>query len=249
MTNFDQYSQYYDLLYIDKDYKTESAYVYHSLKNLNPSVSSLLELGCGSGNHAMHLTQNNLVITGIERSQMMVAEALNKNIQNFNPIIGDITHFELNETFDAVISLFHVVSYLTDNEALISCFKSVHKHLNNNGLFLFDIWFTPTVYSQKPETRIKRLENDVVSVVRIAESEINFESNVVNVSFEVHIQNKTTAEVKIINEIHPMRHFSIPELKLLASLTGFELIQTEEFLTSKQPSDTTWGVCVILQKI
>jgi SAM-dependent methyltransferase len=179
----------------------------------------------------------------------MVKEALNKNIQNFNPVVGDITHFELHQTFDAAISLFHVISYLTDNEALISCFKSVHQHLNSKGLFLFDIWFTPAVFSQKPETRIKRLENEAISVLRIAESTSDFSNNVVNVNFEVHIEENETGKTEVVRELHPMRHFSIPELQLLSSLTGFKVIQTEEFLTKNTPSDSTWGVCVILQKI
>lgn len=249
MSNFNNYSKYYDLLYKDKDYKAESDYVYACLKKTNPTINSVLELGCGSGNHAQHLTKNNLSITGLERSETMVKEAQNKNIQNFNPIVGDITHFELHQTFDAALSLFHVISYLTDNDSLISCFKSVHQHLNSKGLFLFDIWFTPAVYSQKPETRIKRLKNEDISVLRIAESTSDFSNNIVNVNFEVHIEDQKTGTTEVLSELHPMRHFSIPELQLLASLTGFEVIQTEEFLTKNTPSDTTWGVCVILQKI
>lgn len=249
MSNFNNYAKYYDLLYKDKDYKAESDYVYACLKKNNPTIKSILELGSGSGNHAEYLTKSKLSITGIERSDVMVKESLNKKIQNFNPLVGDITQFELHQTFDAVISLFHVISYLTGNESLVSCFKSVHHHLNPNGLFLFDIWFTPAVYSQKPETRIKRLGNEAISILRIAESKIDFIDNIVNVNFEVHIEEKETGKIEIVKEVHPMRHFSIPELELLASLTGFKVIQTEEFLTKRELSDTTWGVCVILQKL
>jgi SAM-dependent methyltransferase len=248
MSNFNNYAKYYDLLYKDKDYKAESDYVYACLKKINPAIKSILELGSGSGNHAKHLTKSKLSITGIERSVIMVKESLNKKIQNFNPVVGDITHFELHQTFDAAISLFHVISYLTDNESLLSCFKSVHHHLNPNGLFLFDIWFTPAVYSQKPDTRIKRFGNETISVLRIAESMIDIIENVVNVNFEVLIEEKETGKIEVVKEVHPMRHFSIPELGLLASLTGFKVIHTEEYLTKHVPSDTTWGVCVILQK-
>ncbi len=248
MSNFNNYSKYYDLLYKDKDYKAESNYVFNLLQSFNPTVQSILELGCGSGNHAAHLTQNNIQIVGLERSETMVNEALAKNIQNFKPILGDITKFELNHKFDAVISLFHVISYLTDNQSLISCFQSVHKHLNDKGLFLFDIWFTPAVYSQKPETRVKRLENETLSVVRIAESTSDFENNVVTVNFEVQIKDKITQKTETIIEHHPMRHFSLPELALLAEISGFKLIKSEEFMTKMHPSEKSWGVCVVLQK-
>jgi hypothetical protein len=46
-----------------------------------------------------------------------------------------------------------------------------------------------------------------------------------------------------------MRHFSIPEIGLLAEHTGFKILKTEEFLTASDPSERTWGVCIILKKI
>ena len=46
-----------------------------------------------------------------------------------------------------------------------------------------------------------------------------------------------------------MRHFSIPEIALLAKTTHFELVHSEAFLTEENPSENTWGVCFILKKL
>lgn len=248
MDNFQHYCKYYDLLNRNKNYKEEIDYITCLLNEFAPSAKSILELGSGSGSHASFLTQNGFHITGIERSNSMVQESLQKKIPNFNPIQADITDFELNQEFDVVISLFHVMSYLTQNDSLVNCLQLVHKHLKPQGVFLFDFWYTPAVYSLKPETRIRRLEDEFVSVVRLAESTNNAHTNVVDVNFEIHIQDKQTLQTKILKELHPMRHFSIPELDLLAKLTGFEIIKSEEFLTEKIPSEDTWGVCIILRK-
>ena len=246
--NFELYAAYYDLLYKDKNYKAESEYVFNALNECDKNIESILELGCGSGAHANFLSQNALEITGIERSESMVKEAIAKNIPNFNPLVADITDFKIDKQFDAVISLFHVISYLTDNKSLVDCFNLVHQHLKTDGLFLFDFWFTPAVYSLKPETRIRRLEDDSISVVRIAEPKINSKQNLVDVNFEVHIFDKQKQQTQILTEKHPMRHFSIPELDFLAQLTGFEIIKVEEFLTHNIPNENTWGVCIILKK-
>lgn len=248
MSNFNKYSQYYDLLYQDKNYKTESDYVYKSLKSFDSDLKNVLELGCGSGNHAHFLVANGLRITGLDRSENMITQAKSKKINDFIPIQGDITHFELKQTFDAAISLFHVISYLTDNKSLIACLTSVWHHLKPGGLFMFDIWFTPAVYSQKPETRVKKLENDTISVLRIAESVCDASKNIVNVNFEVLIKDKETKQLEVLKELHPMRHFSIPELEILAEFTGFELVKTEEFLTRELPSEKTWAICVLFRK-
>jgi SAM-dependent methyltransferase len=247
--NFQLYSAYYDLLYRDKDYAAEAAYIDSLLKKFSPGASSLVELGCGTGNHAEHLCAKGYSVTGLERSADMVELALQKNIKGFNPVVKDITHFELPEEFDAAISLFHVISYLTGNEALLSCFRSVHRHLKPGGLFIFDIWYSPAVYAQKPETRIKRLENDTVKVTRLAEPVMHINRNVIDVNYEIIMRDSATQQTEIFRETHPMRHFSIPEIALLANQTGFELAGHEEFLTGHTSGSDTWGVCLILKKI
>jgi SAM-dependent methyltransferase len=248
MNNFNAYSKYYDLLYKDKNYEAECNYINSLIQTFNPNSNTLLELGCGSGSHAQFLSKQNINITGIERSSDMVNIALQKNIQGFTPIVGDISNFSLDQKFDTAISLFHVISYLTNNNDLIKCFINTHKHLSQNGIFIFDVWYSPAVYMQKPETRIKRMENDSIKVTRIAESTMHTDTNIVDVNFEVHIQNKQNGITEIINEKHPMRHFSIPEIELIALQTGFSIIRQEEFLTGNKPSEYTWGVCFVLQK-
>jgi SAM-dependent methyltransferase len=248
MSNFNLYSRYYDLLYQDKDYKNESSYVTSLLEKYYPEVRDLLELGFGSGSHAFHLCRSGYNLTGIERSEEMIDVAISKNISNFLPIQGDISDFKLNKKFDAAISLFHVISYLTDNDSLINCFNLTHEHLKANGLFLFDVWYSPAVYIQRPENRIKNLEDDYIRVTRKAKPNVLYQENIIEVNFEILIENKDSNHIEVINETHPMRHFSIPEIKLLAKFTGFEFLLAEEFCTGKTPDETTWGVCFLLKK-
>jgi hypothetical protein len=101
---------------------------------------------------------------------------------------------------------------------------------------------------QKPETRVKRISDNAIQGTRIAESTIHFNENVVDVNYEIHIQNKANGITEVHQEKHPMRHFSIPEIALLADLTNFTVIKTEEFGTQEKPSENTWGVCFVLQK-
>lgn len=207
-----------------------------------------LELGCGTGNHAAILCNKGFEVVGLERSAEMVNIASQKNITNFKTSVADITDFSLNEKFDVAVSLFHVISYLTDNEQLINCFNSARQHLNDEGIFIFDVWYSPAVYVQKPETRVKRISNEKIDVTRIAESSTDYNKNVVDVNYTIFIQDKATAKTEVHHELHPMRHFSIPEIELLALQTNFKLIHTEEFGTGNSPNENTWGVCFVLQK-
>jgi hypothetical protein len=85
--------------------------------------------------------------------------------------------------------------------------------------------------------------------VRLAEAKMDSAKNTVTVNFEVLIKDKLTQVTETIREEHLMRHFSIPEIKILAELTGFEVLLAEEFLTGNCPSQYTWGVYFILKKI
>jgi SAM-dependent methyltransferase len=243
--NFDLYSRYYNLLYKDKDYKSEADYVYDKLKSFAPDLKQILELGTGTGIHAELLQNKGLQVTGIELSEEMAKQAREKGIECY---VNDCSEFNLGKKFGAIISLFHVISYITENEKLIKTFRKVYDHLGPEGIFLFDVWYSPAVYNLNPETRIKRIENEELKITRLAEPALHSNRNIVDVNYEVIIEEKQNGKITRINETHPMRHFSLPEIQLLSSLTGFEIVETEEWMTGKEPSDNTWGICFILRK-
>ena len=244
---FNAYSKYYDLLYREKDYLAESSYVDQTLRDHQITGARILELGCGTGKHGTILAALGYSVHGIERSREMIAQAKIGN--GFSVQEGDICTVRLDQTFDAVISLFHVVSYQTTNSAIHALFSRVSEHLRPGGLFLFDVWYSPAVCEQKPSVRVKRLENDRLEVIRLAEPVIVHNENRVDVNYTVFVRDTDTQAVQILTEAHSMRHFSILEIEGIAKTFGFEQILVEEFLTRAKPSENTWGVCFLLRKL
>jgi len=244
---FNVYSRYYDLLYRDKDYVAEAGYIAGLLERFGFSGKRLLEFGSGTGKHGRLLAKRGYEVTGIERSAEMVAKA--EVAPGFSCQQGDICSLQLGQAFDAVLSLFHVVSYQTTNEAVQAVFARAAEHLEAGGLFVFDVWYTPAVYAQKPVVRVKRMEDEAIEITRIAEPELFPNENCVDVNYTIFARDLTSGAVETMTETHPMRHFSLPELDLLAQMSGFEVVGTEEFLTGKKPSEQTWGVCLILKKV
>jgi SAM-dependent methyltransferase len=245
---FNLYNTYYDLLYKDKNYTKEADYVSKIIQKYNPGAKHIIELGSGTGNYSKPLSNIGYTITGIELNEEMNKIASTKSIPNFAPITADIVTFDLPNQYDAVVALFHVISYLNTNHQITGCFKQVAKHLKPKGLFVFDIWYSAAVYTLKLEHRIKKIENETIEITRYANPVIFYEKNIVHVNYEMIIKNKLSNEYEKLNEVHSMRHFSTPEIKLFAELSGFDLIGSEEFLSAKEPSADTWGVCYILQK-
>lgn len=248
ISNFKLYSAYYDLLYQDKDYKSEAAYVHHHLRQLLPEAKELLELGSGTGNHARYLCEYNYNITGVERSEEMIELAKRKAIKCFHPVLLDIRNFELDHQYDAAISLFHSMCYLTTNDQLLASFKNVSKHLKADGIFAFDFWYGPAVLHHLPVPRTKYQQNELIEVVRHGETTMNIRNNIAEVNYQIAVKDKSNGSYNTIEEKHPMRYFSIPEIALIANETGFNVIGFEEFLTGNQPTLESWNVFAILQK-
>ncbi|MBT2562812.1 class I SAM-dependent methyltransferase [Pedobacter sp. ISL-68] len=247
--NFKLYSQYYDLLYKDKDYVAETDYLIGLLEKYHSKGNKIIELGSGTGKHANLLAEKGHQILGIEQSAEMVEIANQNKKEGVSFQIADITDFRSNISFDIAISLFHVISYLTNNGALIKTFKNVHHYLNKEGLFIFDVWHSAAVHSQIPEKRTKILRNQNIEVTRNAKPVIYSELNIVEVNYDITVKDLNNGSTHFFQEQHPMRHFSRPEIELLAYTTGFEVIHTEEFLSQATPSVETWGVCYILKKL
>jgi SAM-dependent methyltransferase len=244
---FKEYSKYYDLLYSDKDYLAESLYICDILFKYGITNGKILELGSGTGIHGKLISERGYIVQGIEYSSEMIQQSIMS--ETFSILEGDIRNFELNQLYDSVISLFHVLSYQITNSDIKSVFNCVSNHLKPGGLFIFDFWYTPAVYFHKPIVRLKQKSNDKFGVIRIAEPFIKENENIVEVKFKIFAQDFINGKLEQFEELHSMRHFSLPEIDNFAEQAGMVRIGEEEFLTSNKISCNTWGPCVILKKI
>lgn len=242
---FDAYGRYYDLLYRDKDYEEEVDYIVRLLKAYGGG-HDLLEFGSGTGRHGQLLAQRGYIVTGVERSANMIARAKQGN--GFTCIEADICDVNLAKTFDAVLSMFHVISYQTSNLSASAVFDRAAEHLRPGGIFIFDVWYSPAVYAQHPQPRIKRLSDEQFDLIRFAEPCLHVNENRVDVHYTIMVKDRVSGAVQEVSEVHPMRHFSLPELDLLADGNGFNRLMAEEFLSGRPPSEDTWGVCLVMRK-
>ena len=252
MSVFGNYSNYYDLLYKDKDYAGEAKYVDEVLQKWVPGARSILELGCGTGTHAVHLIQKGYSIHGVDISESMIARA-EKNKKRLDPYlarrlflsIGDIRNLRLDRTYEAVIALFHVISSLLKNDDIQAVLATVISHLKKNGIFLFDCWYGPAVLTERPEVREKYFEDDHYKIIRRAEPKMIANTNIVEVKYQLLAENKATGRVEKIEETHRMRYFFKPEVEIFFSSAGIQIVDFFEWMTAREPGFDTWSVCFV----
>jgi SAM-dependent methyltransferase len=255
MNIFQKYSAYYDLFYADKDYKNESAYVHRIVSDYGKTPKRVLNLGCGTGNHDFYFHDFGWQLTSIDSSIQAIEMAESKKKKKGIPdeslrfVHSDIRKLKLNEKFDCALALFHVINYLTTNEDLLSCFRSVSEHLSSGGLFVFDSWYGPAVLHDLPSARTKKMRIENSEMTRKSIPSLLPNENVVNVQFNFEIEDPKNKHIESFTEVHSMRYLFMPEIKLLLSETGFELVHGEEWMTGKQLGSTTWYGLFVCKKI
>ena len=245
----DNYSRYYNLLYSDKDYLGESRYIDGLIQKYSPGAKNVLDLGCGTGRHDECLARCGYSVHGVDGSADMlsVARKCADGCQlQFSE--SDIRTLHLAKKFDAVVSLFHVMSYQTSNEDLRRAFSVVSEHLALGGIFIFDCWYGPAVLTDRPAVRIKRLEDEQIEVTRIAEPLLHPNENIVDVNYQLFIRDKQSGEVAELKEVHNMRYLFSPEVEWLLESRGLQTLDSFEFMTGKTPGYDTWGVCFVARK-
>lgn len=252
MTVFAGYSRYYDLLYRDKDYAGEARYVSNLIRHHAPEASSIMEIGCGTGAHAAELAGMGYSVTGVDMSLGMLESAqsrrsdLPSDLQSrMSFTCGDARSVRLGRKFDAVISLFHVMSYQTSNADLASAFETAKEHLRPGGVFVFDCWYGPAVLRQWPAVTRKHLSDDVTEVDRIAEPAIHAETNVVDVNYSIKVTDRLTGTTEVLRETHHMRYLFSPEIDAALSAAGMSLIDSYAWMSDEPPGFDSWGACFV----
>ena len=247
MKTFDKYSEYYDLLYLDKDYGAECDYIEKLIRLHGGRTRSFLDLGCGTGKHLARLAEKTDLARGVDLSESMITTA-RKNYPHCDFCCSDIADFRDGKTYDVITSLFHVVSYQTSNEQLQQYFDTVAWHLETDGVFIFDCWYGPGVLSDLPHPRTKNIENARIAVSRIATPTMYPNENCVNVRYDIDIVAKDTGEKLLLTENHRMRYLFQPELELFAEQAGLEIVASYKWLTEAPPDMNTWYACFIVKR-
>ena len=251
MKIFDIYAEYYNLLYAEKNYEEEVDYIDSLIKRYSKNNSvfkNLLDIGCGTGKHADLLANKSYIVTGIDMSERMIKEAKKLEHETLKFYIKDGKNFNLNSKFDVITSLFHVASYQNSNKDIREYFKCVFSHLDDNGIFIFDFWYGPAVLTDKPSNRIKRCENKIFKLTRITEPVLYLNKNLVEVNYEILIENKHDDNLLKLNEKHVMRYFFMPELEVLLNNSGMKIVGTFEWMTLKEPNFDSWYAVIIAKK-
>jgi SAM-dependent methyltransferase len=247
------YAQQYDALYGEKHYAAECDAIEELFRrHAKGPMHTLLDLGCGTGTHALLFAQRGYAVTGVDRSPAMLGLARKKTEGDDVRLVatppafveGDVRAVQLGRKFDAVLMLFAVLGYQTTDVDVTAAMRTVASHLRPGGLFVCDLWFGPAVLAIGTSDRLKVIDTPDGQLHRTSSGQIDSEQHSCRVDF------KTWRVVgdQIVDESaesHTMRYFFEEELGKFFSDAGLELCAVHPFDDiDAQPGTASWNVWV-----
>jgi ubiquinone/menaquinone biosynthesis C-methylase UbiE len=97
----------YDAIYNFKNYHRECARLHNLISALVPGASRILDVACGTGEHAKFLREH-YSVDGVDINEGYLRAARLKNPSG-NYINADLMNFDLGRTYDVVICLFSAI--------------------------------------------------------------------------------------------------------------------------------------------
>ena len=219
------FAKYYDRMYHDKNYESDCKFIIRILKHYqNSKPKTILDLGCGTGNHSLILARKNFDVVGIDKSKtaIKIAKKKSKKYDYVNFFAEDMSGFFLNKKFDLCMSMFNSMCYLNKTD-FSKTITNIKLHLKNKGLLIFDFWNGHAVVHIRPSVRIKDITVKNERIIRIATPKLNLSKRVCEINYHCIVisNNKIMDE---FNDVHTHYYYFPNDLKNILGRRGFNVL-------------------------
>jgi SAM-dependent methyltransferase len=137
------YPKYCDVAY-NWDRKPECDFIEECIKRYSGvKAGSILDIACGTGIHLRELARRGYDVMGLDSSEEMSAFVVQKAEAEglkVKCIRTGMEKFRLDRKFGCAICLLDSFRYLLTDGAIISHLKSVASALEEDGLYILDLW-------------------------------------------------------------------------------------------------------------
>lgn len=215
---YEYLAKYYDYLLGD-----EEAFNFW-LEYINAKdYHTVLELASGSGVLAGILKKQGKEVTASDISKEMKEVATN----NFDGeyLILNMIDFDLHKKYDLILCVCDSINYLHDEE-LEQMFKSVYKHLNDGGRFIFDM--------HNPK-RLKEFDEEYIEEGQIDEN-VYYQCTINSDTFDRTVNEHFTFYTPegMIQEQHTQNVFEVDDVKNKLENVGLESEVVMDFIEDEK---------------
>ena len=142
MQAYENLAASYDRLTNDVDYEATVAFYRQILAREGLQPRTAVDLACGTGSVALILAREGLQVIGVDMSEEMLCQALQKAQELENPpmfVCQKLQRLHLPRGVDLAVCALDSLDYITDPEDCREAIRRVYKVLNPGGCFIFDV--------------------------------------------------------------------------------------------------------------
>lgn len=222
---------------MDFNYENWFNYIEEIFKRYNKNPKKILEMACGTGNLSYYFAKERYNLTCFDLSSDMLSKAYDKlrRYKNVKIMEQDMIDFNLNQKFDSVIAICDSINYICEKEDLFETFKNVWNHLEEDGIFIFDI---NSYYKLKYIIGNNTFIEDQENVFYTWQNYYDEERDICEF-YLTFFTSEDGEDFQRFDEEHQERAYRIEEIIELLKEAGFKDIHYYEAFAFEKPIDKT----------
>ncbi len=222
MDCYNDFAEIYDeLINEDIDYKLWAEKIIEICDEYKVVKRDYLDLACGTGNFTACIGKRFIFTTALDLSEQMLSiadEKLKEEGIKAKVVCQNICSFNVKKKFDLITCGLDSTNYILDKDELKQYFASVHHHLKDEGVFIFDI---NTEFKIKHILGNNSFNFDNEDVVYIWENEYDDEEDIVNMYLTFFV--KKGQVYYRFDEEHRERAYSEAFIEQCFKAAGFKM--------------------------
>ncbi|MBS1651736.1 MAG: class I SAM-dependent methyltransferase [Bacteroidetes bacterium] len=184
-------SPYYHLLYNNRDYFEAEYFIKNIFLNLKLQThSTVWDLACGNGRHALAINKLGFNVTGSDLSENSISDAKNFESKTLNYFVHDMRTKYKENYFNVVVNLFTSIGYFDDFNDNLLVFKNAYLALKPQGYFIVDFFNADFIVNNiKPTYEERRGDVCFLITKKIEQNKI-----IKNITFSDKLKNYSFKE-------------------------------------------------------
>lgn len=146
------FAEFYDAIAFKPGARRRARTVLSYIKRYRPTARTILELGTGNGN-VLSSFPRKYELYGLDIEEKYI-DLTRQKVPRAQLFVASMHNFKIDAEFDVVFSIFDCINYLKNFKQWEQTFATVHRHLKENGLFVFDM-LTPNFIEDAKHTEPK----------------------------------------------------------------------------------------------
>ncbi|MGE8206175.1 class I SAM-dependent DNA methyltransferase [Heyndrickxia sp. NPDC080065] len=246
--NYGEFAYIYDFLMRDVPYDKWLEFFFEKLKKYDVHGKKVMDLACGTGELSVRLAKTGFQVTGVDLSDdmlMVASEKASKEGLHLNLFQQNMCELEELGLYDVILVFCDSLNYLSSPKEVQETFKRIYSHLNEKGLFLFDvhtIYKMEQIFSNQTFTEI---EDGVSYIWNSFEGEHPYS---VEHELTFFVLDDHTDQYTRFDELHKQRTYKETDYTSWLEMAGFEILEVTADFSTLKPNDTSERIFFVCRK-